>query len=324
MPLPQRKPFPIDLRTWSHSTDLNLLGQDQFFSGAGCGPDYDFPNPRGKVFSNELRTFTCGLMLGLIASALPNIQQHSPPNPNGKVFPSDLRTFINPCETQLIGQDLFFGAAGECQARDFPNPIGKKFPSDLRTFTNPAEVQLIGQDLFFSVAGIGPNYDFPNPQLKKSSFASLCPIPINNIVFSIVVYPSTFVFDFPNPIGKQYPQDLRTFLNLVDLNLLGKDQFFAAAGMGPQYDFPNPKGKSFASDLRIFNNASEIQLIGQDKFFGAAGEPPRYDFPNPQLRKFSLGHVSQLAGNLLGTTLVGGFVPNPYYVLLLNDNSGQI
>lgn len=355
MPNPIGKPFPSELRTWIQVPSPALGGTDSFFGAAGQPPTYDFPNPRGKLYPSELRSFTCGLMLGLIAAALPNVQQHVPPNPTGKIYAQELRTFVNPAETQLIGKDVFFGAAGETQARDFPNPTGKVYPSDLRTFTNNSEIQLIGQDAFFGLAG--------------------CP-----------------VFDQPNPRGKAYPSDLRTFVNPAETQLFGQDQFFAAAGMGPNYDYPNPRNKQFASDLRNFTlatsyglvaasvpatisfdfpnprgksfvqtafetsppnnivfvtpvvypstfvfdfpnprgklysqelrtfvNAAEIQLIGQDKFFGVAGEPPRYDFPNPQIRKASLSHISQLAGNLLGTTLVGGFVPNPYYTLLLNN-----
>lgn len=341
-----------------------LHSQDTFFSGAGCGPDYDYPNPRGKPFPVELRTWICPLAIALFASALPQVQQHSPPPPLGKPFPSDLRTFANPAEIQLVGQDKVFAGPGEVPPYDYPNPRGKPFPSDLRTFVNPSEIQLVGQDsffagpgvgpdydypnpnpgkpypvalrtwtqspslfgqdLFFTVAGQGPDYDFPNPTLRKSSASAFAYQPNNMLpLITAVVYPATFVFDYPNPRGRTYPSDLRTFAAPLAVNLAGQDRFFGAAGQPPAYDFPNPtlrrssaaavgawqpnnnlvfqvvvvlpattvfdypnpRGQTYAVGLRTFTGSVPLNLLGKDQFFAAPGQAPRYDYPNPSLGK---------------------------------------
>src|SRR5258708_1611250 len=94
------------------------------------------------------------------------------------------------------------------------------------------------------------------------------------------------VFDYPNPRGRTAAQELRTFANAVPLNLLGQDQFFSGAGVGPDYDFPNPTlRKPHAIDVRTWTQSPA--LFGNDKFFGAAGEVPTYDYPNPRGKTFA-------------------------------------
>jgi len=59
-------------------------------------------------------------------------------------------------------------------------------------------------------------------------------------------------YDQPNPQLPRYAIDLRTWLNSVNLNLLGKDKIFGAAGETKSYDYPNPRGYTYPSDLRVF------------------------------------------------------------------------
>src|SRR3954469_10013330 len=74
--------------------DNLLKSKDGFFAGPGKGPAYDYPNPRGAPFAQELRTWAVSVAVALFASALPRVQQHTPPNPLGKTFPSDQRGYV--------------------------------------------------------------------------------------------------------------------------------------------------------------------------------------------------------------------------------------
>jgi hypothetical protein len=289
--------FPHELRTFLNPVELQLVGKDQFFAAPGIGPAYDYPNPRGKPFPHELRTWAVSLAVALFASALPPVQQHTPPNPTGKPFPADQRGYVQSSPVQLIGQDRFFGDAGEVPSFDYPNPRGKPHPSDLRTFANPTPLNLLGQDAFFAGAGVGPDYDFPNPSLgkpypvalrtwtqspslfgrdqffgapgqgpaydfpnptlRKSGASAFAFTPNNNLPLStVVVAPATTVFDYPNPRGAAFPQDLRTHVAPLAVNLAGKDRFFGAAGQGPVYDHPNPRGRVYPTDLRTWIETS--------------------------------------------------------------------
>jgi hypothetical protein len=96
LPNPRGPVFPIDLRTFTQSTRLNLIGLDTFF-GHG-GPNYDYPNPRGAT------------------------------------YPSDLRTFTQSTKLNLLNQDKFFGLGGPYY--DYPNPRGAQRSIDLINLTS--------------------------------------------------------------------------------------------------------------------------------------------------------------------------------------------
>lgn len=141
---------------------------------------------------------------------------------------------------------------------------------------------LRSQDKFFGPAGLGPQYDYPNPR------------------------------------GYIPAISLRTHLHPVQLNLLGKDQFFGAAGQPPanldwpvpkgyqfpisnrgftwstnintlvtfpkcfaMTDWPNPRGYVPAISLKTHLDPLKLTLLGKDQFFGAPGEGPTYAWPNP-------------------------------------------
>lgn len=72
---------------------------------------------------------------------------------------------------------------------------------------------------------------------------------------------------------------LRTFTDASRTRLIGKDTFFGAAGMGPDYDYPLPKAPQYAIGLRTFVDPTKLLLLGKDKFFGAPGQGPAYDWP---------------------------------------------
>lgn len=250
-PNPRAATPAISLKTFTDAVRLNLLGQDSFFSGPGSGPDYDYPNPSlGKPYPTSLRTFLASL---------------------------------NPA------QDTFFGAAGQPPANldwPLPNP-GKPYPQILRTFTDPLKLLLQGQDQFFGPAGFAPRYDYPNPTLRKPDLELRTWLyQFFQLLETIIVYPSQFgQFDWPNPRGAAYPQDLRTFLDQLKLNLRSQDQFYGAAGQPPlNWEWPVPKGKPHPQELRTFTDPLKLNLQGQDRFFGPAGVGPQYDYPNPVIK----------------------------------------
>ena len=118
--------------------------------------------------------------------------------------------------------------------------------------------------------------------------------------------------DWPVPKGRPHPSDLRTFLDPLRLNLLGKDRFFGLAG-NPTWDWPVPKGATPASELRTFLGALKVHLIGQDRFFGPDGQPPTYAWANPPGTVFSRD-LRRWDQNLLETTL-GILLPFPFALL---------
>src|SRR5260221_9156000 len=88
-------------------------------------------------------------------------------------------------------------------------------------------------------------------------------------------------FDWPVPRGYPFPMSLRSWMESVRLQLLGKDQFFGVPGVGPTYDWPNPRGYPFPIELRTWLQQL-YRYAGFDAFFGAPGQPPaNLDQPNP-------------------------------------------
>lgn len=108
--------------------------------------------------------------------------------------------------------------------------------------------------------------------------------PSNRLALTATVAQAPFAqYDWTNPQRKTFPVALRGHLNPFPINLYGKDQFFAAPGMGPDYDHPNPLRKRPAHVG--FTSSILPQLYGQDTFFGPGGYGPDYDYPNPTLRR---------------------------------------
>ena len=140
----------------------------------------------------------------------------------------------------------------------------------------------------------------------------------------------------------------RGFLNPAEIQLIGKDKFFGAAGEPPrnydwpnpvlrrddvnrrgwfvnlllstlytvivpfaQRDWPNPWGRLFPSSLRTHTDPVKLELAGQDQFFGLPGQPPaNQDQPNPTRAKSPAVDLKTWLGNLLQSTL--GFVIAPF------------
>jgi hypothetical protein len=103
------------------------------FAAAQPAPfaELDWPNPRGAIFSRDLRGFLQALQLQFYVT--PNALLEWP-NPRGRPFAIELRTFVNALSLELAGRDQFFAAPGEAPRYDYPNPRGKPHATDLRTF----------------------------------------------------------------------------------------------------------------------------------------------------------------------------------------------
>lgn len=339
--------FPAECRGFIGPAGVRLIGKDQFFGAPGERTPVDQPNPqiaRRIDLTHVLNLL--GTTLGIVADA--PFRQTDWSNPRGYVFPADLRTFINAAEVQLLGKDQFFGAPGERTFVDFPNPRGYTYPTELRTFVHSTDNQLADKDQFFGAPGERTPPDQPNPMLGKR-------IDLTHVVNLLettlgIVFPMPFnLQDQPNPRGYIYPNELRTFLNAMESQLIGKDQMFGAPGQVPQYEFPNPQiarrlydnqaqmvanllettlgivfpnpfvqtewpnpliaGRSIA--LRTFVEPTKLNLLGQDQFFGAPGQPPaNYDQPNP--RGYTYPVVCRVFVGPLNNALLASVGPVPF------------
>jgi hypothetical protein len=155
-----------------------------------------------------------------------------------------------------------------------------------------------------------------------------------------VAAPSPFFqTDWPLPRVAVPAITLRTWIDALRLNLLGKDAVFGAAGQTTTYDWPNPRvpapsialrtwldnrlldtlafvqPRPFAQlewpipknavpavVLKTWIDALRLPLLGQDRMFGAPGQPAVYAWPNPIVRPSALDLRASF-GNLLQTTL---------------------
>lgn len=345
----QRKPLSAGaLDTGSNGLLPNLQGKDVFYAGAGQSPPQrDWPVPKGYLYPVSLRTWTISANVSLLESSpdstfrapvssprtvprfLPVDQinnlltttlggttpfaQLNWTNPLTQQFPSHLRTYLNAVEIQLIGADTFFGLAGAPNF-DWPVPKGPSHPITNKTHLDPLKLLLNGKDQFFAAAGMGPAYDYPNPRgyaPLNRSFTYPTQIHLTDTFFGLAGHPN---FDWPNPRGYVQPVHNKTHLDPLKLNLLGQDQFFAAAGMGPVYDYPNPLAPRrnpsdwlLSSDIPLFTavvyypfsltdqpnprgyvhptslrtHTHNVGIHLTDTFFGLAGHPT-FDFPNPR------------------------------------------
>lgn len=313
-PNPRVRPFPIEGRTFINPVETQLIGKDKFFGAPGQPPaNLDWPNPRVRQFPIDGRTWVGNLLestLGIISFPFKLLDW---PNPLRRLFPLEGLTFLNAVETQLIGQDQFFGAPGQPPAYDWPNPRGRAFPVDarswlgnllqstlgalaapfalldwpnprgypflstLRTWVEGVKLNLLGQDQFFAAPGQGPSYDYPNPRVRQ--FPADGRTWIGNLLQStlgVVVFPFA-LFDWPNPRGYPFPAEGRTFLNQL-YRFTGLDQFFGAPGQAPVYDYPNPRGYPFPVAARTWFVSNLLQSTLSLIIFPFA----LFDWPNPR------------------------------------------
>ena len=89
----------------------------------------------------------------------------------------------------------------------------------------------------------------------------------------------------PNPMVFRPSITLLSHLDMLKLNLIGKDTFFSAAGIVPIHDWPNPKSHNYSIELRTFLHATVLELINLDQMFDVPGKPSSMNsWQIPQLR----------------------------------------
>lgn len=262
--------------------------------------NYDFPNPRGPIFSNELRTW---IGKAVPAPPSPPISNYDQPNPRGYVYSTELRTFLqNIAPTNPLPSNI----------TNWPNPIGYQHPQDLRSWINKGFNELEAGIILIPAEA---NYDWPNPkgyiypsdlrtftQNTSQSLKSLAPVPLipfdwpNPIVKTWTPAPVVFTnslqglglqppvkqLDWPNPVRQTNPVDYLSYTNRSDL-LYG----FLAPPIN-QTEWPNPRGYVYPSDLRFWSQG----------IIAAEDTPPgnQYAWPNPILGKWSPGNLTFISG----------------------------
>ena len=146
-PVPRGAVPNIELRTWLQSLKQNLRGQDTFFAAPGVGPDYDWPNPQRPTPAIDLRTWVQNLITNTLATIVVvfpfNLLDW--PITLGKTPNPSLKTHIDPLKTNLQGQDMFFGLAGQPPTNlDWPVPKGPTPSIGLRShFVNLLQSTLL-------------------------------------------------------------------------------------------------------------------------------------------------------------------------------------
>lgn len=228
-----------------------LRSKDAFFSGAGCGPEYDYPTPPERR------------------------------------YPLQLRTWLQPLNPNLVSKDKFFTVAGLGPDYDYPNPTPQRHELYHKTWTNAVNLNLVSKDKFFSAAGEAPRYDWPTPAERRrpgfdhvqSTNLSLLTVPVVPKPFNLSDWPappSRFVprdtltstlplnlnltshgmpfdqTDWPTPPNRADRPDLRTWIDSLKRHLAGLDRFFGAPGQPPTYDYPLPIPRPIASELRTW------------------------------------------------------------------------
>jgi len=128
---------PIGQKTWIWTT-IKFLGLDTFFGAAGQPPpNADWPNPQVPTRPIMQRTWLVNLLSNTLAQVITifpfNLLDW--PVTLGKTPNPSLKTHIDPLKTNLIGQDMFFGLAGQPPANlDWPVPQPPVRPIGQRTW----------------------------------------------------------------------------------------------------------------------------------------------------------------------------------------------
>src|SRR5690349_3974854 len=84
--------------------------------------------------------------------------------------------------------------------------------------------------------------EWSNPVVKKADVTNrtwLLNLLQSTLTPAAPAQPPFYQTNWPNPTQKK--PDIRGSTASVNLNIIGKDQFYGAAGQAPTYDYPNPK-----------------------------------------------------------------------------------
>lgn len=231
----------------------------------------DFPNPRGYIPANELKTFVSSATL----LTLVEVNYSQPfgytdwPVPKSPFFNRNVVSFAGPVNILLVGKDQFFGVAGQPPPnRDWPNPRGYVPNIDLKTIAQSNVIIPSLQITIYGEPGMSvPNYDWPVPKgyvpsNSLKTWSQHLTLDLSLINLNSVHNQS----DWPVPKGYIPSTALKTWLNPVSMELLHKDQFFSAGGTGPIYDYPNPRGYVFPVANRGVTYRSIFRTISPSSY----------------------------------------------------------
>jgi hypothetical protein len=341
----------VQRQDFQNAIELALLGQDRVYGAPGQVPRYDWPNPRAAARTVDLLTW-----IGLPQIAPPVIAAPfgQPDWPNPVLRIAQRQDWPRGVTLELLGQDVLFGAPGQTRTYDWPVPPAPRRAVDLltwappvslgilvappaplpfnqgdwpvprgplggielRTWIQPVALNLLGQDRFFGGPGQPPpNLDWPVPRgafrpdltwLQALAAQLTAPPP-----------PEPFaLLDWPNPPGPRAATELRTWLQAVPLNLLGRDNLppfrsdqsvprgaarsielltwlqslNQATSEPPPFalrDWPNPRGPLHPISLRTWAEPVKLLLLGKDNLLIRQTEWPvvrRVPFLHPELR----------------------------------------
>lgn len=267
-PVPPGARFAIELRSWAQGPDVPPFVQSPFVMR-------DWPNPRGPAGA-LIQQQTLDLLLSTLFR--PPFALKDWPNPR---VPAGVQNW----SAQSLLQFTLGGVQAPFNQDEWPVPQGARrdVPPLLVNLqqTTLAPAVYIFRDplvtryeqrsyhavlvfpptnrLLFQAPAAAPfaQDDWPNPH--GPLWVGYIPTHHARILVPIAQAPFA-LFDWPNPSGAAYPISLRTFLESLDLNLYGQDQFFGPPGMGPVYQYPNPRGPQRAIDLLTLLNTLALTL----------------------------------------------------------------
>jgi len=160
----------------------------------------------------------------------------------------------------------------------------------LHEVTGPTRLTTLlkGQDKQFAGSGQWKSYDWPNPTLRADSrYLASYLRPREGSPLNIALlkgqdkqfggFGQWKTYDYPNPRGYEYPVSLRTWTDLLKLNLRGQDKQFADFGQWKSYDYPNPQIPRRPVDLLTWIESGNALTTGtvQSPF-------NQRDWPNPK------------------------------------------
>lgn len=299
---------------------LNLLaGKDVFFGGAGqpvFNPDWQIQKRlRRPIEFDHIRQF--------ILDAAPNpFFPLDFPLPPRQRQGSERNTFLNALNLNLLNKDQFFGAAGQpLTPYDFSIARSTRRPSD-SSFDHVRLSQLL--DGLAAVPFIPYDWTTTSRKRRDQEFD------YSRLSQLLDAIPMFAWVDQPVPRRARRPLDDLSFIQPVNLSLVGQDTFFGAPGQplinvdfsiprrtrqliitdlyrpGLTLDFVQmpffnqhdvtPRRRRQVIELLTYLQSVNLELLGKDKFFGVAGQPPTpYEWTVSKRQKTLMIDPSQFA-----------------------------
>lgn len=248
-PLPQLPRYPQWNLGFTKPANVQLIGQDQFFAAAGQAPVYDYPNPLRPRYPVQPEPPPNLLTTTFTIVVMP-FYQVDWPLPQQPRQPAENRSFTRGANTQLIGQDLFFGARGQAPVYDWPNPVRPRY------LVHPEALPNLLVTVFVVTAAPFSQRDWPNPQValqpqENRGFTRGA----NTQLIGLDKFPFA-LRDWPNPLLPKQPQENRGFVRAANVQLIGMDQLPFI-----QTEWPNPQIPRQPQENKGFVSGAFAQII---------------------------------------------------------------